>query len=121
MSNVDYKKRWRERNPEKVREENKRRNPYKRAWAEGECSECGGRIADYRRSEVCLDCRLDESERKFKAKARRFIELREEGLSNVEIESLEGLPDNTVAVHLYRAKKRYGIDVPRSPYFKAPA
>lgn len=113
-------KAWKEANPDRCREYEAKRNPYKREWEEGACEHCGGRIADFRRSELCQECRLDEHDRAFRAKARRFIGLREKGLSNREIESLLELPHNTIAVTLKDARKR-GMDVPRSPYFKAPA
>lgn len=110
---------WKEANPDRCREYEAKRNPYKREWEEGECEQCGGRIADFRRAALCHECRLDEHERAFKAKARRFVELREEGLSNPEIESHLELPYNTVASTLADARKR-GMNVPRSSYFKAP-
>lgn len=113
-------KAWKEANPDRCREYEAKRNPYKREWEEGECEQCGGPIADFRRSAPCHECRLDEHERAFKAKARRYIRLREEGLSNPEIESHLELPYNTVAGTLSFARKR-GMDVPRSPFFKAPA
>lgn len=112
---------YRERHPERVRAANLARNDYKREWEAGECPQCGGRLASGKRAELCLPCRSDEYERAFKAKARRFIKLRKEGLLNNEIKEREGLPYNTVAQHLYLAKRDYGMDVPRSPYFKAPA
>lgn len=114
-------KAWKEAHPEHLREYEQKRNHYKREWERGECEQCGGVISDFRRAELCRDCRLDEYEREFKAKAIRYIELRKEGLLNGEIEERESLARNTVAVHLCRAKRDYGMDVPRSPYFKASA
>lgn len=90
---------YRERHPERVRVANLARNDYKREWESGECPQCGGPFASAKKSSsaICRPCR------------------------NEEIERLEGLPLNTVATHLHRAKKHYGMDIPRSPYFKAPA
>lgn len=114
---------WQWLNPEKVKAENKKRNGKKREWESGECPQCGGYWAGAKRSdtEMCRPCRDDEYERNFKTEALRYIKRREEGLLNSEIEELEGLPFNRVAKCLMEAKKRYGMDVPRSPYFKAPA
>lgn len=114
-------KAWKEAHPERLREYEQKRNRYKREWESGECEQCGGVISDFRRAELCRDCRLHEYEREFKAKAVRYIELRKEGLLNGEIEERESLPRSAVAAHLSRAKHNYGMDVPRSPYFKAPA
>ena len=115
---------WKWLNPEAAREQmrrdNEKRGPAKREWEAGECEQCGGRIAVRHRAELCRPCRRDENERKFKAKARHFIALREEGYLNGEIEKREQLPYNTVATVLTKAKI-LGMDVPRSPYFKAPA
>lgn len=117
---AENSRRYRERHPERVRAANIARNDYKREWEAGECSQCGGRTSD-RRVKLCGPCRKEQQADAFKSKAQYFIELREEGLTNAEIERRDGLKFNTVAVHLSRAKKRYGMDVPRSPYFKAPA
>ena len=116
----DPRQAWRWLNPEALRAENKRRRAKKREWESGKCPECGGYMGSAKRSDtqVCEFCRAEENERMFKARARRFIELREEGWLNSEIEDYEGLSYNTVAVTLKDARKR-GMDVPRSPYFKA--
>jgi DNA-binding CsgD family transcriptional regulator len=118
---AENSRRYRERHPERIRAANLARNDYKREWEAGECPQCGGVIADYRRSELCRPCRKEQNADEFKAKAQYFIERREEGLTNAEIERRDGLSHNTVAVHLYQAKKRFGITAPRCPYFKAPA
>lgn len=121
LSSAETSRRYRERHPERVRAANLARNDYKREWEAGECPLCGGRLADAKRTEVCASCRKAENERKFKDTAQHFIKLREQGLLNCEIERREGLLLNTVSQCLSEAKKRFGMHIPRSPYFKAPA
>lgn len=121
MSTPDYKKRWRERNPEKVREENKRRRAYKRRWESGKCPQCGGILGSAQRSKRCGKCELQAKKRAGKDTAIRFIALRKEGLLNSEIAAKCGTTQQSVASTLYLAPRRYGLDVPRSPYFKASA
>jgi len=112
---------WEWVNSEAVQNQNRKASGRKREWEAGECSQCGGRISDYRRHELCRPCSDEQKADEFKAKAQYYIKLREEGLTNAEIERRDGLSYNTVAVHLYRAKKRFGITAPRCPYFKASA
>jgi transcriptional regulator with XRE-family HTH domain len=101
---------------------NPARRKYKTEWERNnraECPSCGaplgsGSRCPSKRPDLCADCVRDQA----RSRTVRFIELRKQGMTNGEIAEREGLPrgSNVVAVAFYRAH-RYGLTVPRSPYF----
>jgi len=118
------RKAWKERNPERVRAHNLKRNKAKQEWASGECPQCGGHFATangHKRSSVCVYCATEDKERAARERCLRYIDLRLKGMSNVQIAEQEGCSRAVVNSVFSRAYHRYGLTVPRSPYFKAPA
>ena len=115
---------WRWLNPERAQELNRisnaKRSDAKRQWARdnrAECPQCGadmgagtkGRTVLPRSCRACID---DE----VRSRMVRYIELRKEGLTNRQIAEREKVGENVVAKTLWLAG-RYGLTVPRSPYF----
>lgn len=107
-------------NPDARRAINKRDNAKRRAarrqWEEGECPGCGGRLANAYRSERCRECQREAQRRETRERVEHFIELREAGHTNAEIERMECLPYNAVANALCSHARRFGLAVPPSPY-----
>lgn len=91
-------------------------NARKRMWERGECPRCGGVLATANRSDRCESCWKEDQHRKGRERTEEVIALRQEGLFNYEIEARLGLPYNTAATLLNRAH-RFGLEVPRSPYW----
>ena len=99
---------------------NAKRGPAKRKWEDeqrAECPECGqlmqaGSALPSRKVKRCAECVRDEVD----ARLHRFIRLRKEGLTNVEIGRREGLSAHAVASALYSARGN-GWSVPPSPYW----
>lgn len=99
--------------------ENARKRYHENRIARASCPRCGAELGPgsaypSKTPDLCMECHRDESH----ARTVRFIQLRKEGLSNVEISEREGLEagSNIVAQILSRAG-RYGLDVPPPPYW----
>lgn len=115
---------WKYLNPIREREisrrSNLKRSPAKRAWERenrAECPGCGGVLGagsacPSHRPSQCAKCVRDIARERIV----HFIRLREKGLTNREIEKLEGLGSNVVATALTGAG-RFGLVVPPSPYW----
>lgn len=105
---------------EKRRRSNAKRHEAKRQWERDNraaCPQCGapmgqGSRCPSARPELCRDCVQENARRK----QLQYIDLREEGLTNREIEERLGLPFNTVANALAKAR-RDGLRVAPSPYW----
>lgn len=112
-----------ERTKEWLRHDNARpeRKRVKRQWEKenrAECPQCGGLMGQgtagrSKRPELCRECRGEEA----RHKRLRYIELRGQGLTNLEIEAKLGLPFNTVGKALTEARQE-GLDVPPPPYWE---
>jgi transposase len=107
--------------PEWAKKSNAKRGPAKRAWEanqRADCPNCGapmqiGSKMPSHASERCAECVRDEG----RSRTIRYIAMRKEGLLNTEIAEREGVRVVVVAAVLSRAD-RYGLTVPRSPYFR---
>lgn len=115
----EAKRRWVREHPERVRAQNIARNAAKREWEAGECSKCGGRVADIKRAGRCEKCHHAEERAAAIQRCERLIELRKRGLLNYQIAERENVSTAVVANLLCRASRRYGLTVPPSPYYKA--
>lgn len=115
---------WKLLNPEKTRESNRRQNakrgPAKRAWENendrGVCAECGGSMGVGARRKGhtnCIGCRTKLS----KERRAQFVELRRQGLTNIEIAARFDVRPSVVGNEIYRAKTVNGMDVPSPPYW----
>ncbi len=110
---------WKKANPERVREQNLRRNDAKREWEDAQradCPQCGQRMGagsamPASRPDKCAACHRDDA----RLRTVHFINLRSQGLTNREIARAEGVRENVVASVLSRAD-RFNLDVPPSPY-----
>lgn len=94
---------WRFDNPEEYRKQNLKRNEYKRAWdrSKRKCEECGEPCSDPRCSR-CLDCERRAQQDAARARCETFLDLRREGLTNVEIAKRFGVDPVVVASSIHR-------------------
>lgn len=116
---------WKWLNPERCREQtmlqNAKRNAAKRQWARehrAECPQCGGEMgagsgSPSRRRRICAECVSDNA----RARTVRYIELRKRGMRNPQIAEVEKTTTAGVTTTLSGAY-RYGLTVPRSPYWE---
>lgn len=99
---------WRQRHPDRVRAENKRRLAEKREHANNAraaCAVCGGPMGagtgyPGRSVERCSTCRHEQA----RERTSRWLELRRQGLANYEIAHLEGVAVYVVANALQRSR-----------------
>lgn len=115
---MPLKRAWNIAHPETVARHNRARNARKREWEReqaGNCADCGRPLATPRASR-CEPCTREASRAAADERAERMIELRKQGLSNIQIGEREGVSRWAVATVLSRAKLA-GIDVPPPPYW----
>lgn len=98
--------------PMNLRSNARKRVAERAAIARRACERCGGSVGSVT-AKVCSACVLAVADER----AAEIAALREEGLTNLEIEQVLGLSFNGAAVALSRAKLRRGFAVPRSPYW----